>query len=149
MNAAAKRKHQAAERRAAKSVVMSEAEAPMKGTAMEEARDERNALMAGYRRHKAKVRDDLIAGPHGRDVAALVATLKGLTPDSASALVEFVLGAEWIRQTDLDTRHAILSMIGDAIVKLRIRNGMAPFDDAIGDEPLTAFQIIRKDMIGI
>lgn len=144
-----KRRQQQEDRRKAKTIVLSESDAPTKGTPAEEARDVRSAQMAGYRRHKAKEQNDLVCGPYGQQVAPLLATLKALTIDSASALVETVTHAAWIRHTDLATRHAILSLIADAILKLRIRNGLSPFDDAIFDEPPTAFQIIRHGMMGV
>jgi hypothetical protein len=148
LTATAKRQHAAAEKRAAKSVVMSEAEAPMKGTPAEEARDVRNAQMANYRRHKARERDELVNGPYGAKVGSLLAFLKAMTPDSSDALVT-IAGAAWIKSADLNTRYLILGIIADAIMKLRIRNGLPPFDDAIFDEPKTAFQLIRYDLMGV
>lgn len=149
LTAAAKRRHKDTERRASKSIVMSDADAPMKGMPMEEARDARSQQMAGYRRHKANERDDLCQGQYRREMTALVRLLKTLDMDSADRLTADIMAASWLKAADLDTRHAVLSMIADAILKLRVRNGMAPFDDAISDEPPTAFQVIRKEMTGV
>lgn len=149
LTAATKRKHQAAERRQAKSVVMSENEAPMKGTPAEQARDIRSAQMAGYRRHKARERDDLVHGDYGAEVAPLLATLKGLTIEFAPELVAAIEAATWIRGADENTKHVLLSIIADAIMRLRVRHGLTPFDDPIFDEPPDAFQLIRKIIMGV
>lgn len=149
MAVSAKRRHAAAERRAAKSIAGSDADAPMVGNAMEQARDERNAQLGRYRRHKAQERDDLCHGTHGREVSALVALMKTVTIDDADKLIAAVLGAKWLREVDLNTRHSVLSMVGDLILRLRIRSGLSPFDDAIGDAPPTAFQIIRHGLMGV
>lgn len=145
---AAKRRHKDAEKRAAKSVVLSDKDAPMIGNAMEKARDKRDAQVANYGRQKANELDELLHGPYEREMRGLVAFLKGMTADSADALVS-IANAQWIRDADLHTKHAVLSLIADAILKLRVRNGLAPFNDAIGDEAPTAFQIVRKGMMGV
>lgn len=151
LTAAAKRKHKDADRRAAKSVVQSDADAPMKGSPAEEARDVRSAQMANYRRHKADERDALCNGPYGEEATQLMAKLKKLTfdIDSACQLTKDVLAEPWLTQVDANTRQVVLSIVADHILRLRMRAGLSPFDDAIGDEPPTAFQIIRKGLMGV
>lgn len=110
---------------------------------------ERNAQLAGYRRHKARERDELCNGQYGEHIKAVVAFLKTMTIEDANTLVVKVARAQWLLDSDIDTRHKVLSMIDDAIIKLRIRNGLSPFDDEIGDGTLTAFQLIRLKMLGV
>ena len=43
-------------------------------------------------------------------------------------------------------RAMALGMIGTAIARLRIRNGLPPFDDSLPDELPTVFEIIRAEL---
>jgi len=83
----------------------------------------------------------------------LLKYLKLMKPESASALVEYVEVSTWMHEADDDLKHACLSCIGTAIMRLRVRCGLPPFDDALspplGDEEPTAFQVIRKLLVGV
>jgi hypothetical protein len=149
LTAAAKRRHKDIERRAAKSVVTKESEAPMKGTAREEARDERDALVARYRRAIAQERDELLHGPYGSQISTLQKYLRVMEMEGSGKLVKMVCDAPWLRGADQETKRGVLSMIADAILRVRVRNGLSPFDDSIDPEPPTAFQVIRKSMMGV
>ena len=47
---------------------------------------------------------------------------------------------------DSDTRFQVLRLIDMALVQLRERHGLPPFNDALPDEPPTVFQIIREEL---
>jgi len=63
--------------------------------------------------------------------------------ESGTDLIVLVERGPW-RNADRDTQYEILNLVNRAIVKLRERNGLCPFDDALeSDASLTVFQIIR------
>ena len=111
--------------------------------AMRKALNERNAQMKLWRQWRQERIAQLLAGPHSADAQALVRFLDDLS--SAAELIEFVKRGPW-RQTDADTRFLIASLIDIAIIEVREKRGLPPFDDAMpfGDEPLTAFEQIRE-----
>jgi hypothetical protein len=105
----------------------------------QEARD----LLADWARQRRERVDILLAGPHGKAASALVAFLKAMTLDQAPALIELVEDGPW-RDADPDTRFEVLALVDVAIVNLRERNGLLPFEDALPGEPPNAFLIIRE-----
>jgi len=105
--------------------------------------------MAYYRVWKREMRAEMIA-LHGVKLETLMKMLKNLTIESSDNLVDYIESADWLIQADAHSRITILSYIDNAIIRLRIRHGLAPFDDALpGEEDLTVFQIIRKILTGI
>jgi hypothetical protein len=68
--------------------------------------------------------------------------LTDLRPSSAPLLIAFIRGVPWADIDDL-TRQVILHEISSGIIKLRVANGFAPFDDGLGDRP-SVFHIIRE-----
>jgi len=150
-NAHSKARDRGVERRMAKLVVKSEAEAPMVASASDKQMFEKSALLKQYRHHVRVRREDLLAGPHGQEVRALLQLLESLSASSAPALVQYVMKARWLREADYNTRLDVLSLVGTAIARFRVRNGLPPFDDSIPymDEAPTAFQVIRKLLTGV
>lgn len=113
-------------------------------TEAEKAMDERDLLTKLYRQWKAKQKQALLDGPHGKDIKGLLTFLRTMTPSSAPALLALVENAAWLRNADLDTRYQVLSLINRGIANLRKREGLMPFEDAlIGEEP-TASEIIKN-----
>jgi hypothetical protein len=108
-----------------------------------QALEERDQLFAMWRRWRRDRVEALLSGPHGEAVGELTAFLKGMTLEQAPELITLVERGPW-RQADTDTRFEILGLIDAAIVRLRERNDLDPFDDALPGEPLTAFQVIRE-----
>ena len=96
-----------------------------------------------YKMWKREIRKELQV-KHGKALEQLIKMLKHMTLDSADELVAFVQQADWLIHADEHSRMTVLSYIDDAIIKVRIQHGLSPFDDALWDEPDTAFQIIRK-----
>jgi hypothetical protein len=127
-----KAKHRAAEKRA---ILMTPEE-----------RDQRNAqiLFRKWQKwHKEKVQA-LLDGPYGKDVQGIKLFLDTMTLSSSGALVRLVNASAWMRKAPADVRHEVLAMIDASIIRLREKNGMPPFDDALPHEPPTAFQEIRE-----
>lgn len=92
---------------------------------------------------KAK-REALLAGPHGKDIRGLVAFMKTMTLSSAPALIRLVEEAAWARSLSKDERADLLSLMSGGITRLRERNGLTPFDDALPGQPESAFHQIQK-----
>jgi len=101
-----------------------------------------------YKAWKREIRKELQV-KHGKQLEVLIKMLKNMTLDSADELIEFVRRADWLIHADEHSRMTVLSYIDDAIIKVRIRHGLSPFDDSLWDEPDTAFQIIRRLLTGI
>jgi len=105
--------------------------------------------MAYYRVWKREMRAEMIA-QHGVKLEALMKMLKNMTMESSGDLVDYIEHADWLIKADPHSRVTILGYIDYAIIRLRIRHGLAPFDDALpGEEDLTVFQIIRKILTGV
>lgn len=148
-NAASKARDRGRERRLAKLVVTSEADAPMVASPADKQMFEQSQQMKRYRAALRQRRDDLLAGPHGQEVKSLLQMLDSLSGSSAPALVQYVMKARWVRDADYNTRHDVLALVGTAIARFRVRNGLAPFDDSLWDEPPTAFEQIRYLLTGV
>jgi hypothetical protein len=123
-----KARHRAAEKRAEQ--------------ARDKALQERDHLLRNWLRLRGQRLAQLLAGPQGDAVRALVRFLDGITFEQAPTLVEFIAASK-LRTTDADIRFEILHLIDWAIASLREKQGLPPFDDALPGERLTAFQIIR------
>lgn len=145
MSGAVKARHRAVEKRK----VLRDAEAPMVKTGLDKEMEEAAKLKSNYLRIKKQEKLDLLNGPHGKDVRGLIQLIDSLTIDSASALVTFVMSAEWIQKASLPLRYAVLELAGNAIMRLRIRHAMAPFDDSLPGEEPTAYELIRKHLTGV
>ena len=66
-----------------------------------------------------------------------------MTLDQGAALIELIKGGPW-RHAAAETRFEVLVLIDTAIVGLRTRCGLPPFDDALpGDRP-NVFLHIRE-----
>lgn len=137
------------ERRLAKLVVQSERDAPMVASPADKQAWENGQLIRRYKAALRQRRDDLENGPHGQEVKALLQLLDNLTASSAGALVGYVMHARWLRDADYNTRLDVLSLVGTAIARFRIRNGLPPFDDSLPPEPPTAFELVRHLLTGV
>ena len=82
-----------------------------------------------------------LVGLHRDVLTRLMAQLKAQR--SARELVNFVAAQDW-SVVDADTRAIALFEINNAIVTLRERRGLPPFDDPLPGAPPNAFQVIRK-----
>lgn len=138
--AAQRAKHRAAAKRAER--------APMVPVGEQEKELRRQQLQAKRWRHdrRRRIREAMEAAEHHGWVD-LRRQLRRLDLERPQELIDHVASATWLHQADLDTRYLVLSIIGTSITRLRERNGLEPFDDALPGEPDTVFQIIRKLII--
>lgn len=136
----------ARDRRMAKLVVKSEAEAPMVASPSDRAVQERSALLRQYNKALTQRRHDLLNGQHGAAVRDLLQIMDTLTPSSAPGLMSYLAKCNWFLHAERATRQDILSLIDIGICRHRVREGLAPFDDSLPGEPATAFEIIRSNM---
>lgn len=116
----------------------------------EKQQDDQDQQLKLYRKSKRADLTSLLENPFiGDKVKALMAFLKTLGPNSADVLVDYVDNSEWLKNADINIRQACLSYISLAIMRVRIQQGLAPFDDAIGEEPANAFLLVRKMLTGV
>jgi hypothetical protein len=103
--------------------------------------DDLEKLGGQWRAWHDERRDALLAGEHGAAAAALIEFLAGMTPHDGVRLV--ALAAPWAK-TDANVRHEILVLVDAAIIALRERHGLLPFDDALPGESANIFLQIRE-----
>jgi hypothetical protein len=110
------------------------------------AREERAVLQRAWRTWRQERLTELLDGPHGMAAQALCKVLDDLKLDDGT-LIAAVEAGPW-RDADADTRFEILRLVDHAIIALRERNGLPPFDDPLpfGDGPPMAFQVIREHL---
>jgi hypothetical protein len=101
-------------------------------------RDDAHALWRVWRHERV---ERLLAGPYGADARALIEVLDRAT--LSSDFVGVVRRGPW-PCADADTRFEILALIDTAIIALRERQKLPPFNDPIGDAPRDAFLQIRE-----
>lgn len=147
-NTYSKARDRAAEKRLAKLVAKSEADAPMVASPADKERFEQQQLLKRFNKAMTQRRLDLVKGPHGREVKGLLQILDSLTPSSPPALMSYLAKCQWFVNADYSTRHDILWVIDSAIMTFRIREGLSPFDDGLPGEPPTAFRIARHHLTG-
>jgi len=109
-----------------------------------ELRDNAHLLRAWRRWHHEQL-GEVLAGPHGTAVAKVMAFLKRTNPQSAPALIALLREHDW-SQMDADVRFVVLHEINEAITRLRERAGLAPIDDALPGERMTAFLLIKEHL---
>jgi hypothetical protein len=103
---------------------------------------ERERLSEAHRRWRKEAIDALLNGPLGAAARALVDFLDHMQSDERG-LIELVQSGPW-RGADADTRILILVLVDAAIIHLRERAGLVPFDDPLRDEESNTFLTIRK-----
>jgi hypothetical protein len=110
-------------------------------TAEEKKRADDAYLLRAWKRYHAERLEEALAGVHRDVIARLLVQLKDLR--SARELVAAVSAMHW-RSIDADVRATALALIDGAIVALRERQGLAPFDDPLPGQPDSAFLMIRR-----
>ncbi len=100
-------------------------------------------LRAAYRQWRLERHEALLAGQHGDATRRLIGFLGSMTLDQGAALVALIVQGPW-RQAGADTRFEILALVDGAIITLRERRGMSPFDDALPGERANVFLAIRE-----
>lgn len=138
-----KAKHRAAEKRAIKK----EEARVRKLSPLEKKQQEQAKLLSLYRGYRRKLRQGIV-DQHGSDFAALMRLVRNSHPDKESAIHDHVARSQWLLDADEDTRMATLSYINASFASGRVRDGRAPIDDPLWDEPLSPFLKIRKLLAG-
>jgi hypothetical protein len=110
--------------------------------------EEDRILLSQFLAHRREERESLLAGPFGAEVKGLLSFARTMTLQSAPELIERVARAEWIKTMSVDDKFVLLRVINTAIVNLRVRNGLAPLDDALWCDSPRAFHIV-KTLLGL
>lgn len=98
--------------------------------ATRKAADDQGRLRLAWRRWHDEQREALLAGPHGDATRGLINFLGSMTVDQGAALVDLVKAGPW-RDVNADARFEILRLIDTAIIALRERCDLPPFDDTL------------------
>jgi hypothetical protein len=107
----------------------------------EKAQQDRDRLSLAHHRWRKESIDALLSGPHGGAAQALLDFLEHMESD-ARGLIEHVQSGPW-RDADQDARFLVLVLVDAAIIRLRERDGLIPFDDPL-DEEKSAYLHIRE-----
>jgi hypothetical protein len=121
-----------------------EDKAPMVPTPTEKKLREQQKLLTVWRAWHREMEAELLTGPYGKDIKGLQTFIRTMPLSSAGALIKLIQGARWLRGADAATRQGVLWIVARGIQRLRERNGLDPFDDALPGEPPTAFEEIRE-----
>lgn len=103
-------------------------------------------LLRAWRKWHREQLEQALEGPHGAMVGRLMVVLKSLTEGSAPLLLAYIHGVDW-STVDHPTRLTALHEISTAIVKLRERNGLSPFDDGLPGERDNMFRVVRSILL--
>jgi len=122
----------------------SDRDAPLVPGEQDKKQRDQQRMYRNYRRHKRAEIRTLLEGQYRIPFLQLSRVLRKLTIEDSAALVAHVEQAQWMVDADRLTRYIVLGAISDRIVKLRIQNGYAPFDDSLPGELPTAFELIRN-----
>ena len=114
-------------------------------TAKDQALADDARLLTRWRQWHREQLDEVLAGPDGAAVAQVMAFLKHMQPQSAPALIALLRDFDW-SEMDADVRLVVLHEINEAITRLRERAGLAPIDDALPGERMTAFLLIKEHL---
>ena len=135
------------QRRAAKreaKLFAGDRDAPMVPTQQEKKQRDQQRQYRAYRRHKRAEIRTLLEGQYRIPFLQLSRVLRRLTIEDSKPLLDYVEQAQWMVDADRVTRYIVLAAISHRIIKLRIQNGYAPFDDSLPGELPTVYEIIRK-----
>lgn len=138
INSPTRAKLRAAEKRAAKQTMVP--------TDQEKKLIDQSRQLRSYRRWKRERIKQHLAIPYRPGFLALRRVLRSLTIETPDALLDFVAGASWLHAAPFETRAIVLDVISARISRLRIQNGLEPFDDSLPGEEPTAFEIIRAQI---
>jgi hypothetical protein len=110
-------------------------------TAVEKKQAEADRLHELWLAGQAKRKQKLLDGPFGGSAKALCAVLDKIDFDSGETLIAI---AETWRGTPREVRFQVLQLIDEAMIDLRERNGMTPFDDPIDLDETNCFLTCRS-----
>jgi hypothetical protein len=105
--------------------------------------DHRDELGKAYRQWRHERREALLAGPYGHAARRLIGFLENMGLHDGAALIRLVERQRWC-SVDVDTRFGILALVDGAVIALRERHWLPPFDDALPTEAPSVFLLIRE-----
>jgi hypothetical protein len=109
-----------------------------------ECAEQANKLLRAWLAWHREERKAALAGPHADMLERLFFILAELKPSSApTLLLAYVSAVDW-STVDLETRQAALHEIDAAVIKLRTRAELAPFDDGLPGDRLPVFLAIKS-----
>jgi len=97
----------------------------------------------GKRWTKAQLKE-LLEGPWSAQIRKLIAFLHKMQIEDGPLLLALLDELDYFQTADRNLRFHILAEIDDAIMMLRICNGLSPIDDALPGESLTIFQRVKE-----
>ncbi len=112
--------------------------------AMIKAVNERDMLMRLWKKWRIDLVNAELDGPYAPQLQALIDFLNKLELRNERQLLKLVRAGPWLT-AHKDIRFLVLRLIDARLIKLREKQELPPFDDAIPGKPLTTFQIIRGE----
>jgi len=113
-----------------------------RSTAEEKELADRARLLRWWKAWHREQRDLVLAGEHGAALGELLRMFENVQHIQPSQLLGIARAINWA-VIDSDTRLIVLHEANSAITKFREARGEEPIDDALSDEPLRVFQVIR------
>jgi hypothetical protein len=114
--------------------------------AMIKALNERDLLLRLWKKWQTEVVNAELEGPYQKDIKALIDALNKLSLRDEKRLVSLIRKGPWL-DAPPDIRYLVLRLVDAQLIKLNEQAELPPFNDALPGEPLTAFQIIRADLM--
>lgn len=99
--------------------------------------------LRNYNAWKRSQAEAILRGKYGEQWRALAKILRSMTLPETVYLPEYIGRQTWLLDAERAVREIALTMIDGAIIRLRIRDGRSPMDDAMPGQPLTVFEQIR------
>lgn len=114
-------------------------------TQTEKALTDRDRQLRRYIAAKRQQFAALYADPvHGDRLRKFGATLGHFNIEDGDRMATYVAAeARWLREAPPGMRHAALELVGQRLVRMRQKAGLAPFDDPLPGEPLDAYQTCK------
>jgi hypothetical protein len=106
-------------------------------------RSDRDALRAAYVEWRHERRQALLRGPHADGLQELFGVLRSATMVNTSVIFDYVVGAQWLRNADPETKLEVVNLIAEAIGDLRLDAGVDELDDPLPPE-MNTFLLIRS-----
>lgn len=120
-------------------------------TTLAQAAQERQQLSSAYKHAKRAQLRELVADPiYGTHLKKFIATLNHFGIEHGERFCAYVKSEcrKWLAAAPENIRFAALEACDERIQKIRMQNGLPPFDDSLPGEELTVFDVCRE-AIGI
>ena len=118
-------------------------------TTLAQAADERKQLLSAYKRAKKAELRKLEADPvYGEKLKRFIDTLNHFGIEHGDRFCTYVKSEcrKWLAAAPEDIRFAALQACDEQIQKIRMQNGLPPFDDSLPGEEPTVFDVCKQAM---